>query len=75
MLREKADAITASIGRNNPCDDVKSAAGQIYTSAKRILGLIGVGNDAEAFARNILCPLVTPDTNTYRELRFCIFGK
>jgi hypothetical protein len=74
LLKDKADALAASIARGNPSDDVKSAAGQIYTSAKRKLGLTGVGNDPAAFARNVLVPLVTPNLQTYKELRHCIFG-
>jgi len=74
LLQDKADALTASITRGNPCDDIKSAAGQIYSSAKKRLGLTGVGNDPASFARNTLVPLVTAQTKTYEELRHCIFG-
>jgi predicted ATPase len=74
LLREKVDAVSASVARGNPADDIKSAAGQIYNSAKRRLGLTGVGNDQQSFARNILAPLVAQNTQTYQELRHCIFG-
>lgn len=74
LLQDKADSVSASVARGNPADDIKSAAGQIYNSAKRRLGLTGVGNDQQSFARNILAPLVTPNMQTYRDLRYCIFG-
>jgi hypothetical protein len=74
LLQDKIDAVSASVGRGNPPDDIKSAAGQIYASAKKRLGLSGVGNDQQAFARSTLAPLLTSDTQTYKELRRCIFG-
>jgi hypothetical protein len=74
LLQDKADALAASIARGNPSDHIKSAAGQIYISTKKRLGLTGVGNDPASFARNVLAPLVTPNVQTYKELRHCIFG-
>ena len=53
---------------------MKSAAGLIYNKAKQRLSLTGVGNDAKAFARNVLAPLITPDMSVYKELRAAIFG-
>jgi len=73
LLTDKADALAASIARGNPSDDIKTATGQIYSSAKKRLGLTGVCNDPASFARNVLAPLVTPDLQTYRDLRRCIF--
>jgi predicted ATPase len=74
LLQDKADAVSASVARGNPPDDIKSAAGQIYISAKKRLCLTGVGNDQQAFARSVLAPLLTSNTQTYKELRHCIFG-
>lgn len=74
LLQDKAAAISASVGRGNSADDIKSAAGQIYNSAKKRLGLTGVGNDQQSFARNTLAPLITPNMQLYQELRRCIFG-
>jgi len=74
LLREKAEAISASVARGNPVDDIKSAAGPIYNVTKRRLGLTGVGNDQQSFARNALVRLVIPGTSTYRELRLAVFG-
>jgi predicted ATPase len=74
LIAEKQNAIAASVLRGNPRDDVKSAAGEIYTKAKARLGLVGVGNDERAFARNTLAPLVKPGMAVYAELKRDIFG-
>jgi len=74
LIAEKQQAITASIGRQNPPDDVKSAAGEIYIKAKQRLGLTGVGNDQMAFARSTLAPLLRPGMVVYAELKRDVFG-
>jgi hypothetical protein len=74
LLNDKAIAVRDSVARGNPSDDLKSAAGQIYNSAKLRLGLSGVGNDQQAFSRNVLAPLIKPGSQTYSELRLAIFG-
>ena len=55
-----------SIARGNPSDDVKSAAGKIYTELKRRLGLTQCGNNTEAFTRDTMASLVTPETSAYQ---------
>lgn len=75
VLTEKQKAITDSIGRSNPPDDVKSAASVIYTKTKQVLGLTGVGNDQMSFARNTLAPLIRPGMVVYEELTSDIFGR
>jgi hypothetical protein len=47
----------------------------IYIEAKRILSLVGCGNNVEAFCRDTLAPLVTPATKVYSQLREDIFGR
>jgi predicted ATPase len=74
VLEAKQQAVSDSIARGNPPDDIKSAAGSIYTEIKRILSLRQVGNDKESFARNTLAPLVKPNTAVYVELKHDIFG-
>ncbi len=74
LVAEKQKFIAASVARNNAPDDIKSAAGQIYSEAKRALRLTGVGNDQMAFARNTLAPLVKPGLAVYDQLKFDIFG-
>jgi predicted ATPase len=68
-------ALIDSVARGNPKDDIKSAAPIIHQHIKKDLALVAAGNDPLAFARNVLVPLVTPDTKVYQELRMGIFGK
>jgi predicted ATPase len=74
LIADKKQAIEASVARNNAVDDVKSAAGDIYTKAKQRLGLTGVGNDQMAFARATLAPLIKPSVTIYAELKKAVFG-
>lgn len=74
VLTAKAEAVADSVARGNPADDIKSAAGKIYTETKRILGLTQAGNDRHAFARNTLAPLIKPGMAVYAALKQDIFG-
>lgn len=73
-LKIKKDAIEASVGRGNPEDDLKSARGDIYTGIKKVLGLTQCGNNPDAFIRDTLAPLVTPEVTVYKELEADVFG-
>lgn len=70
----KQSAINESVGRGNPRDDLKSAAGGIYNAAKQLLQLTGKGNDWRGFARSTLAPLIRPGMTIYEELKRDIFG-
>jgi hypothetical protein len=74
LLKTKESAITESVARGNPPDDIKSAAGTIYSETKRILGLTQVGNDQAAFARQALAPLIKPGMAVYADLKRDIFA-
>lgn len=71
--RIKTDAISESIIRGNPSDDLKSAAGVFFTKTKILLGLTKCGNNYISFLRDTMAPLLTPDTHTYLLLRKDIF--
>ena len=73
-LAAKQSELSDSINRGNPIDDVKSAGGPIYVALKRILGLSQCGNTQEPFMRDTLAPLITPDTNVFKELEHAIFA-
>jgi AAA15 family ATPase/GTPase len=75
-IEAKHAAIQASVSppRNNPPDDMKSASGSIYNSLKSILGLTQCGSNADAFLRDTMAPLITPDTEIYKKLEQEIFG-
>jgi predicted ATPase len=67
-LKAKEDAINDSISRGNPSDDVKSASGKIYTELKRLLNLNQGGNNTGAFLRDTMAPIITEDTDIFKEL-------
>ena len=71
LLNEK-NCILSAIN-NRASDDLKPAAGQIFNSCRRILGLTQRGNNAEEFARETLSPLIKPGMAVYDELRRDIF--
>ena len=73
-LKEKETAISNSVSRGNPEDDLKSARGEIYTALKAVLGLTKCGNNADSFVRDTLAPLISPDMNVYQQLEAEIFG-
>jgi TusA-related sulfurtransferase len=76
LLERKKEAIERSSAppRNNPSDDIKSAAGAIYNAAKDLLKLEKPGNNVNSFCRDTLAPLVTSGTQVYTELKKAIFG-
>ncbi|MCP1315226.1 MULTISPECIES: hypothetical protein [unclassified Halomonas] len=73
-LIAKASAIQESIQRGNPNDDVKSASSKIFIEIKRILKLTQCGNNKCAFLRDTMAPLVTEETQVYRQIESEIFG-
>jgi predicted ATPase len=73
-LAAKNEAVRESIERGNSSDDIKSASGKIFTEIKRILNLTQCGNNKCAFVRDTMAPLVTEQTQIYKELEQEIFG-
>ncbi len=74
-LQLKKDAIAASIARQNRADDLKSAAGDIYTGLKKLLDLRRCGNSTDAFMRDTLAPLITPPMTTYQALKVAVIDQ
>lgn len=74
MLQIKNQKMTDSIARGNPIDDVKSAANDICTEGKKLLGITACGNNGEAIMRDTLAKLITPDMTIYQTLESEIFG-
>jgi hypothetical protein len=70
---EKEKALKNANLRGRPADDIKAASGEIYTSLKKILSLSRCGNNADSFMRDTLTPLITPDTEVYKQLERDIF--
>jgi predicted ATPase len=67
-LEIKREAISASVGRKNAPDDIKSASGDIYVGLKKLLMLTRCGNNADMFMRDVMAELVTPETTRYQEM-------
>ncbi len=68
-LQIKQHALASSIARGNAPDDLKSAAGEIYTALKVLLGLERCGNNTDAFMRDTLAPLIVPSMPSYQALK------
>lgn len=73
-LSIKQTAISNSISRGNPSDDIKSARGEIYTKIKQLLSLTQCGNTVDAFLRDTIAPLMTPDLQIFQLLESELFG-
>lgn len=74
LIAAKAEAVASVVSQGFPEDDIKKAAGVIYTRAKQMLSLTQVGNDAPAFARNTLSTLIKPGMAIYDKLHMDVFG-
>jgi ABC-type cobalamin/Fe3+-siderophores transport system ATPase subunit len=74
LLDAKREAISNSIARGNLPDDLKSASGEIFNTAKTILKLTNPGNSKDAFKRDTLAPLLRNCSATYLALKNDIFG-
>lgn len=72
-LMKKSAALTNVVSQGKPQDDIKSARGEIYVALKQTLCLSQCGNNADAFLRDTMAPLITPDTGIYKLLENEIF--
>jgi len=75
VLRIKQEAVARSITRGNRADDLKSAAGEIYTELRQLLQLQRCGNTTDAFLRDTLAPLVAPPMTTYGALKAAVIDR
>ena len=73
VLALKPTALAASVERGNDPDDIKSAAGDIFTGVRRVLGAAQLGNTTEAFLSDTLAPLVVPGMSAYEDLKKDLF--
>lgn len=74
-INAKNEALNASVQRGNAPDDYKSASGDIYNEIKKLLSLTKCGNNADAFIRDTLTPLITSDMGVYQRLEEEIFSQ
>jgi len=74
IIKLKKISISASVEkRQNPPNDLKSAAGDIYNGIKKILSLKNCGNNTYTFLRDTMAPLITSETAVYTMLEKIIF--
>lgn len=73
-LIDKKNELLTSLPASMPRDDIKAISGDLYNFCKTQLALTQCGSDTESFARDTLAPLITPDTQTYKDLETIIFG-
>ncbi|MGL4576605.1 MAG: AAA family ATPase [Burkholderiaceae bacterium] len=74
-LDVKRGAVDASVARGNSSDDLKSAAGPIYVELKRLLSLQRCGNNSDTFLRDTLAPLITPNMQTFSDLKQAVIDR
>ena len=72
LLTKKRDILEAATDRLP--DDLKPVRGKIYEACQDVLGLTQQGQNATAFMRYTLAPLIKPGMNVYEELKRDIFG-
>jgi predicted ATPase len=60
--------------RGRPSDDVKAITDSLYIEIKKLLGLNGCGNSAEAFSIEHLAPLIQPGMAVYEELAAAVLA-
>ena len=73
FIKIKNDLISKSVSNHHFSDDIKVIAGDLFINIVKILNLQQAGSNKEAFMKDILAPLITPETNTYKILENDIF--
>lgn len=72
-LFEQKKLILSHRSSDTPTDDLKPASGQIYNACKHVLDIRQGGNNAKAFMRDTLAPLVQPEMEVYKVMKRDIF--
>ena len=73
VLQLKQDAIDSSVSRGNQPDNVKKWCSDFRAKVTKAFGL--PGQTDLGFMLDVLAPLVTKDTDVYKELKIKIFGE
>jgi hypothetical protein len=74
IKQKKQQQLQTLPGRGKPIDDVKAITDSLYIEIKRLLGLSGCGNSAEAFSIEHLAPLIRPGMAVYEELAAAVLA-
>lgn len=75
VLQAKQRALSDSVNRGRPVDDLKSAAGTTYLGLRELLSLQQRGNNSDAFMRDTLTQFITPGTTTFDTLKADIIDR
>lgn len=73
IMQKRDEALAKSIQEGRPSDDLKPTAQTVHQAARTALRINRAGSTSEAFMRDFLAPLVTPDTEAYLMLKKDIF--
>jgi len=74
IKQKKQQQLQTLPGRGKPIDDVKAITDSLYIEIKKLLGLNGCGNSAEAFSIEHLAPLIQPGMAVYEELAAAVLA-
>lgn len=74
IKKQKQQQLQTLPGRGKPSDDVKAITDSLYFEIKKLLGLNGCGNSAEAFSIEHLAPLIQPGMAVYEELAAAVLA-
>ncbi len=74
IKQKKQQQLQTLPGRGKPSDDVKAITDILYVEIKKLLGLNGCGNSAEAFSIEHLAPLIQPGMVVYEELAAAVLA-
>lgn len=74
VIRNKQEELEQLPSRNKPIDDVKAASRSLYAKLRNILDLRQAGSDTRSFLYEFMTPLITPETEVYRQLFADLFG-
>ena len=74
LIAKKQSLLGEAEANGKPANDIKWISGRLYNETKGLLSLTGCGNNAVAFARDILAPLITSGMAVYTELEEDVFS-
>ena len=74
IRRKRDEVLNKRVQQGSPGDDLKPTAQAVHHAAREALRIDRPGSTREAFMRDFLAPLVTPETKAYGKLKNDIFG-
>ena len=74
LISKRNEILEKKVAEGKPDDDLKPTAQAVHHASKQLLSISQSGGSKEVFMRDILAPLVTPETEVYRLLHDDIFG-